>query len=296
MQVSLEEALEHESTQVRHDGRRDTGEQLGAGNSRHAKLRLDFGQVVQFVAVLETEATLGQFQRASQPHSQAAETALRLIEDQQSLVQIDGAVHLHSERQIVERLARQFLVQQAQPAHIQLARERNPPAFQLRLDGRIDLGVLRLENRGRQDLGDLVEREAFGPQGEGALDRARIYRRSQLASRGPQGALGPAVAAGKEQIKGLGRGSLGRCHRANRPADAGKRQGGQWPHIALAHRRLGPADGAQAHQASLQAQTLGTKRRFGLGPMRAESPGNLPHVDLVAQASLPIGVHHSHGD
>ena len=59
VQVGLEEALEHESTQVRHDGRRDTGEQLGAGNSRHAKLRLDFGQVVQFVAVLETEATLG---------------------------------------------------------------------------------------------------------------------------------------------------------------------------------------------------------------------------------------------
>ena len=221
---------------------------------------------------------------------------MRLIEDQQSLVQIDGAVHLHSERQIVHRLARQFLVQQAHPAHTQLPRERTPPAFQLRLDGRIDLGVLRFENRGRQDLGDLVEREAFRPQGKGSLDGAGIDRRQQLASCCPQRALGSAVAAGKKQVKGSGRGSLGRCHGPNCSVDAGKWQGGQGPHVALAYRCLGPADGPQARQGSLQGHTVGTKGRVGLASMRAESPGHLPGLDMVAQPRLPTPIHHPHRD
>ena len=123
MQVSLEEALQHETSEMRHDGPGDAGQQLGAGRAWHAQLHLKLGQVVQFAAALETERPLGQFQRAGQPHGEAAETAFRLIENQQPLVQVDRAVDVHPEGQVVDWLARQLLVQQAQPAHVQLARE-----------------------------------------------------------------------------------------------------------------------------------------------------------------------------
>src|SRR5205807_1934668 len=87
----------------------------------------------------------------------------------------------------------QLLVMQVEAGDLEVAAEPDPLLGEGQIHGRVDAGVLRLQHRGRQDVGDLVQREALRAQAEGAVGRAVDHR--GRAVRGPQRAASAPITS-----------------------------------------------------------------------------------------------------
>src|SRR6185436_10033890 len=89
---------------------------------------------------------------------------------QASAVGIQGAVQVQGEAQAVERLGGQLLVLHVEVGDLEAAGEAHPVLGEGEVHGRVDVGVAGSQDHGGgEDVGDLVEREPLGPQGQGPV-------------------------------------------------------------------------------------------------------------------------------